>query len=289
MGSEAKNPGKHIPIAVLASLLIQGLFCYLFEYFAANYFLNSGYSMASAAASAAPIGDMMIIVGDALLGQGHGKYFMLAEAFTVFLALIGTTLSCMNAGARVTYAMGKDEEAPEHFGLLHAESLSPRRAIWTLAAISAVVGVVAISLVFGDAGAPSDATLAALPRGLFSSFGYLPHDQLASLPNSLLTITLTSNLGTFILYALSCFLCIVAYHNRPDYNVILHSLIPGFGLLANLICIGFYVAGPVFGLGTSKEPLLALGISVVWGVYGAIYFLRSSKGRGKAILLEQKL
>ncbi|HTH41834.1 MAG TPA: APC family permease, partial [Terracidiphilus sp.] len=259
MGSEAKNPGKHIPIAVLASLLIQGLFCYLFEYFAANYFLNSGYSMASAAASAAPIGDMMIIVGDALLGQGHGKYFMLAEAFTVFLALIGTTLSCMNAGARVTYAMGKDEEAPEHFGLLHAESLSPRRAIWTLAAISAVVGVVAISLVFGDAGAPSDATLAALPRGLFSSFGYLPHDQLASLPNSLLTITLTSNLGTFILYALSCFLCIVAYHNRPDYNVILHSLIPGFGLLANLICIGFYVAGPVFGLGTSKEPLLALG------------------------------
>jgi basic amino acid/polyamine antiporter, APA family len=289
MGSEAKNPGKHIPIAVLASLLIQGLFCYLFEYFAANYFLNSGYSMASAAASAAPIGDMMIIVGDALLGQGHGKYFMLAEAFTVFLALIGTTLSCMNAGARVTYAMGKDEEAPEHFGLLHAESLSPRRAIWTLAAISAVVGVVAISLVFGDAGAPSDATLAALPRGLFSSFGYLPHDQLASLPNSLLTITLTSNLGTFILYALSCFLCIVAYHNRPDYNVILHSLIPGFGLLANLICIGFYVAGPVFGLGTSKEPLLALGISAVWGVYGAIYFLRSSKARGKAILLEQKL
>jgi hypothetical protein len=40
--------------------------------------------MANAASSAAPIGDMMIIVGDALLGQGHGRYFMLAEAFTVF-------------------------------------------------------------------------------------------------------------------------------------------------------------------------------------------------------------
>src|SRR4029077_9517120 len=96
MGGEAKNPTKHIPIAVIASLLIQGLFCYLIEYFCANYFLNSGYTMQSAASSAAPIGDMMIIVGDALLGQGHGKYFMLAEAFTVFLALIGTTLSCMN-------------------------------------------------------------------------------------------------------------------------------------------------------------------------------------------------
>src|SRR5579872_3373829 len=141
MGGEAKNPTKHIPIAVIASLLIQGLACYLFEYFCANYFLNSGYSMQSAAGSAAPIGDMMIIVGDALLGQGHGKYFMLAEAVTVFLALIGTTLSCMNTGARVTYAMGKDDEAPEHFGILHAESLSPRKAIWTLAIISAVIGV----------------------------------------------------------------------------------------------------------------------------------------------------
>jgi basic amino acid/polyamine antiporter, APA family len=44
MGGEAKNPTKHIPIAVIASLLIQGLFCYLFEYFCANYFLNSGYT-----------------------------------------------------------------------------------------------------------------------------------------------------------------------------------------------------------------------------------------------------
>ena len=116
----------------------------------------------------------------------------------------------------------------------------------------------------------------------------LPHDKLAALPNSLLTITLTSNFGTFILYALSCFLCIVAFHKRPDYNFLKHTLIPGFGLLANLVCMGFYVAGPFFNLGTKMEPLTALGISAVWGLYGAIYFLRSSKAKGKAILLESK-
>ena len=219
MGGEAKNPTKHIPIAVIASLLIQGLVLLSDRVFCANYFLNSGYTMQSAAGSAAPIGDMMIIVGDALLGQGHGKYFMMAEAFTVFLALIGTTLSCMNTGARVTYAMGKDDEAPEHFGMLHAESLSPRRAIWTLAAISAVLGCIAVSFVFADASAPSDATIAALPHGIFSSFGYTTHDKLAAMPNSLLTITLTSNFGTFILYALSCLLCIVAFHKRPDHKL----------------------------------------------------------------------
>jgi amino acid transporter len=213
---------------------------------------------------------------------------MLAEAFTVFLALIGTTLSCMNTGARVTYAMGKDDEAPEHFGILHAGSLTPRSAIWTLAGISAVLGCIAVSLVFADASAPSDATIAALPHGIFSNFGYTTHDQLAALPNSLLTITLTSNFGTFILYALSCFLCIVAFHKRPDYNFVRHLLIPGFGLLANLVCMAFYLISPAFGLGTFKEPLLAVGISVIWGLYGAVYFIRSSKAKGKAVLLAAK-
>ena len=111
--------------------------------------------------------------------------------------------------------------------------------------ISAVIGVIAVSLVFADASAPTDATIAALPHGIFSSFGYTTHDKMAALPNSLLAITLTSNFGTFILYALSCLLCIIAFHKRPDYNFMKHTLIPGFGLLANLVCMGFYVAGPV--------------------------------------------
>src|SRR5208337_3103584 len=149
MGGEAKNARRDVPIAVIVSLLVQGVFCYLFEYFAANYFLSSGYTMQSAAGSAAPIGDMMIVVGNSVFGPGGGRIFMLVEAFTVFLALIGTTLSCMNTGARVTYAMGKDNEVPEHFGLLHSENLTPHRAIWTLAAISAVIGVIAVSVLLG--------------------------------------------------------------------------------------------------------------------------------------------
>ncbi|MBV8587427.1 MAG: APC family permease, partial [Verrucomicrobia bacterium] len=69
MGEEAKNAKRDIPRAVLLSLLIQGVICYLFEYFAANYFLNSGYTMTTAAGSPAPIGDMMQIVGTWLFGS----------------------------------------------------------------------------------------------------------------------------------------------------------------------------------------------------------------------------
>jgi amino acid transporter len=257
-------------------------------YFATNYFLNSGYTMQNASSSAAPVGDMMIIVGDGLLGHGNGHYFMLAEAFTVFLALIGTTLSCINTAVRVTYAMGKDDEVPEHFGILHGESLTPRRAIWTLAVISAVIGVIAVAIAFGDAGAPADAAISALPHGILSSFGYTNHDQMAALPNSLLTVTLVSNFGAFILYALTCFLCMVAYNRRHDYNVVRHLVVPVLGIAANLTCMAFYLISPVFGLGTFKEPLFALGIAAIWGIYGGVYFIRSSNAKGKSILLISK-
>ncbi len=285
MGGEAKNAKRDVPIAVIVSLLVQGMFCYLFEYFAANYFLNSGYTMQSAANSAAPIGDMMIMVGDALFGAGRGKIFMLCEAGTVFLALIGTTLSCMNTGARVTYAMGKDREVPEHFGFLHGKKLTPHRAIWTLAIISALVGCIAVAMAFGDAGAPADSAIQALPHGFWSSFGYTTHDKMAALPNSLLTMTLASNFGTFLLYGLSCIICLVAYHGHPKFKLVRHLIIPVFGLIANLACMAFYLVGPFMGYGTKMEPLLAIGVALVWAIYGGIYFVRSSKSTGRTTLV----
>jgi amino acid transporter len=288
LGGEAKNAKRDIPIAVIASLLIQGAFCYLFEYFAANYFLNSGYPMATASGSSAPIGDMMVVVGNSLFGAGRGRIFMLVEAFTVFLALIGTTLSCINTGARVTYAMGKDSEVPEHFGMLHGKNLTPHRAIWTLAIISAVIGVIGCLNVFGDASALADTVVQALPHGFWSSVGYLSHDKMAALPNSLLTITLASNFGTFLLYGLSCFTCIVAYAGHPNYRFLRHTFIPIFGLVANLLCMGAYLFLPFFGYGTKMEPFTALGIAAVWAIYGGIYFAHSSKATGRTTFAKSK-
>jgi basic amino acid/polyamine antiporter, APA family len=288
MGGEAKNAKRDVPIAVITSLLVQGCFCYLFEYFAANYFLNSGYPMGSAAASSAPIGDMMVIVGDGLFGPGNGRIFMLVEAATVFLALIGTTLSCINTGARVTYAMGKDKELPDSMGALHSRNLTPHRAIWTLAIISAVVGCLTVIVYFGDGAAPADSAIAALPHGFWSSFGYTTHDKMAALPNTFLTTTLASNFGTFLLYMLSCITCLVCYHNHPNFKVVRHLVIPVFGLLANLACMAFYLVGPFMGYGTKMEPLLALGVALVWGIYGAIYFTRASRRMGKTTLVENQ-
>src|SRR5580700_4423895 len=287
LGEEAINPKRDIPRGVLLSLTIQCLFCYLIEYFAANYFLNSAYSLADAKGSAAPIGDMLVILGNALLG-GHGEAFMLLEALTVFLALIGTTLSCINTGARVTYAMGRDSEVPEHFGLLHGDNLTPHRAIWTLATISAVLGAYAALYFFAGSAAPDDKTIATLPHNLWYAVGMSSNASLSALPNGLALVTLVSNFGTFALYGLTNIVAIVAFREHHEFNGIKHMVIPVFGAIANFGCMAFYIIGPIEGLGSVKEPLMAVGISVIWGIYGAIYFVRNSKKKGKETILVTK-
>jgi APA family basic amino acid/polyamine antiporter len=284
MGQEAKHPTKDIPKAVLLSLAIQGAFCYLIEYFAAGYLLHNGYTMPMAGASGAPIGDMMVIVGTWLFGSYEaGKAFMLVQAFTVFLALIGTTLSCLNTGARVTYAMGRDEEVPSHFGLMHGKNLSPHRAIWTLAVISAIIGIVTVTAYMGgQASAP-----AALDKHNFwYSIGIFSPEMYTILPNSLLIVTLVSNFGTFLLYMITCWIAMVAFKEHHSFNTIKHVVIPILGLLANLVIMIFYLVGPFTVAGMSwKEPYIALGVCAIWGIYGAVYFMKSSKAKGKDILL----
>jgi amino acid transporter len=289
MGEEAKNAKRDIPRAVLLSLAIQGGFCYLLEYFAASYFLHNGYTLPNAGASGAPLGDMMVIVGSWLFGSyAAGRAFMLVQALTVFLALIGTTLSCLSTGARVTYAMGRDDEVPSHFGLLHGKTLSPYRAIWTLAGLSAAIGIITCAVYLGgqsSAPAPLDAKY----HNVWYSFGIFTPDAYTKLPNTLVIVTLISNFGTFLLYMTTCIIAMVAFKEHHSFNGFKHMFVPIFGLLANLACMLFYLIGPFTVSGMSwHEPYIALGVVALWGGYGAFYFLKSSKAKGREAILTSK-
>ena len=50
----------------------------------------------------------------------------------------------------------------------------------------------------------------------------------------------------------------------------------------------FYLVGPFMGYGTKMEPLLALGIALVWAIYGGLYFIRSSKSSGRTTLVASR-
>ncbi len=293
MGEEAKNAKRDIPKAILLSLVIQGAFCYLIEYFCANFFLNSGYTMPDAGASSAPIGDMMKIVGMWAFGSpGAGVAFMEVQAVTVFLALIGTTLACLNTGARVTYAMGRDEEMGAHFGMLHEKTLSPHKAIWTLCWISIVIGIITCAIWNG--GQSSD--LPALDKHNFwYSFGIFSPHAYTYLPNTILIITLISNFGTFLLYMTTCIIAIVAFREHHSFHGFKHVVVPVFGVIANFICMLFYLIGPLPVNGSSlvagmswHEPYIALSVVAIWGIWGVIYFSMRSKSKNKEMFLTQK-
>jgi purine-cytosine permease-like protein len=88
-----------------------------------------------------------------------------------------------------------------------------------------------------------------------------------------------------MLYGLTNIICIVAFREHHEFSGFKHMAVPIFGAIANFGCMAFYIIGPLEGLGSWKEPILAVVVSAIWGIYGAIYFVRRSKKSGKATLV----
>ena len=258
LSAEARNPKRDIPRGVILSLAIQGLFAYLFEYFAANYALSDKLvsadgtlkGIAAAAASGAPIGDMAVQIGNAFLG-GNGFAFMLVIALTVVIAILGTTLAAMNTGVRISFAMAQDSEMPDIMGLLHDKYATPFVGVIIIVIVSALIGTIGVL------------------GGVMTLTG----------------ITLASNLGTFILYALICGLTVVAFAGGKDFNLFKHGILPALGVITNIIMVlAIFIIGIRSGGISAQATYLSLAISAGWLIISFGYFVVSSVRFGKAIL-----
>jgi basic amino acid/polyamine antiporter, APA family len=264
LGAEAKDPKRDIRRGVLLSLVIQGLIAYMFEYFAANYFIGdqltgvaadgktaiSGYD--AVAASSAPLGDMIKVIGDQMLGH-TGTALAVILAATVILALIGTTLACLNTAVRISYVMGRDGELPSILGLLHGEYATPHFGIWILVVVSA----------------------------LFGAYGVLNVDNLTR-------ITLASNFGTFLVYGLTNLIALIAFWGRPSAQMLKHTIVPVLGLAANLLMLLAVLYLGIHGGGASAtDAKVALGIVLVWLVAGIIWLIARSAHTQQPILVRQ--
>ena len=268
LGAEAKRPERDIKRGVLLSLIIQGGICYLFEYFAAN-FVNGHQTatftvpatatspaqhltgFAASAADPAPIGTMITNVANRTLGH-TGTTVSLIVAVTVLIALLGTTLACLNTGVRVTYAMAKDKEMPSILGLLHGEFATPHGGILVLTAISAAIGV-----------------YCATPYNV----------------DNITQITVASNTGTFLVYGMSCIIAIVAFAHRHDKHVLKHYAIPGLGALMNVgMLFGVVYLAVKAGGNTSKDAYKSMAIVGGWIVLGIIWVALNPRMRGKRVL-----
>jgi APA family basic amino acid/polyamine antiporter len=255
LAAETKQPEKVIPKAIILSLVIQGIFAYLLQYFAAGLMVSDKLAgtdaagkavtgMAAAAASSAPIGDMARLIGDNLL-HGLGFGLMVTMAVTVAIAIIGTTLSCMNTAVRVTCGMAEDRELPEMMSFMHGGFSTPHMALMALVAVSSVIAAIGVRSVVGLTG-----------------------------------ITLASNLGTFILYGLTCIWTVIAFKNRKDFNVFKHGIIPVAGVIANVVMVGailyLYIIGNADAV---KEAKICFAIAGGWGALSLLYVAISTVQR----------
>ena len=140
--------------------------------------------------------------------EGWARPFTLVQAFTVFLALIGTTLACLNTGARVTYAMGRDEEMPARTSACSTTRPSRRtsRSGPSASSRSSSASSTVYSSIGDTTPAPigSDVHLAKHNHLVYASASSSRRRPTPSFPNTIVIIGLINNFGTFLLYMMTC-------------------------------------------------------------------------------------
>jgi APA family basic amino acid/polyamine antiporter len=159
---EAIDPQRSIPIGIIASLVICTV---IYVVFAGVLTGMMDYTQLNVTS---PVAQALIHIG----------YRFSAEIISLgAIAGLTTVILVMLYGAsRVFLAMARDGLLPQYFVKVHAESQTPRRLIWSLAVIMALIA------------------------------GFLPINQVASLVN----------MGTLAAFAVVCIGVVILRYTKPD-------------------------------------------------------------------------
>jgi amino acid transporter len=155
-GEEAKDPLKNIPRAVVVSLLVTGAF-----------FVFISYVEIMALRNANPPLDKLTTPLSTLATMLHVDILQIPIDAGAMISFFSLALSCMNAGARVVYQMGRQGFFHELAGRAHASHETPHIAVTVMAIIEFAIPTLmvtaaglGVSDAFGDA-------------GTFGAFGFL--------------------------------------------------------------------------------------------------------------------
>lgn len=161
-GEEAKNPLKTIPRAVIASLLLTGAF-----------FVFITYVETHALAGNKPTLDQLDAPLSTLSANLGVPWMGVLISMGAMISFFALALSCLNAGARVLFTMGRYGIFPIAIGSSHKRNLTPHVAISLFAAIQFLIPTSFLLLSYGNIHgwqmAPFDAFNDA---GLFGAMGF---------------------------------------------------------------------------------------------------------------------
>ena len=147
MGSEARDPLRTIPRAVVWSLLLTGLFFTVISY-AEVY--GTRHSAVSLAGLAAPLNNLSELF--------HVGWFRIPLSVGAMVSFFSLTLSCLNAGARIIHPMARSTVFPRGLGRTHPRNATPHLAVTGYILLILAVPVVLTAFgndpltVFNDAG-----------------------------------------------------------------------------------------------------------------------------------------
>jgi hypothetical protein len=87
------------------------------------------------------------------------------------------------------------------------------------------------------------------------------------------------------LYALTCLWTIIAFAGRPDFSMLKHLVVPGLGLLANIVMLVTILGVGIIGGGDSQtESLIAIAFAVVWAVVSGAYVVVGNRRTGRTLV-----
>src|SRR5271156_2816843 len=161
-GEEAKNPLKTIPRAVIASLLLTGAFFVFITYVETHALANNVPTLDKLDAPLSTLSENLGV-----------KWMGVLISIGAMISFFALAMSCLNAGARVLFTMGRYGIFPISVGSSHKKNLTPHVAITLFAAIQFLIPTTFILLSYAAVGgwqmAPFDAFNDA---GLFGAMGF---------------------------------------------------------------------------------------------------------------------
>jgi amino acid transporter len=236
LAEEAREPRRHVQLAVVLSALVIGIF-YLVNTYASTVFYGPSRMVGFVSAGNANPWQNL------LARNAWGGFGFLI----VFLALLNSAIANLNAAnnssSRNLYAMGRIRLLPRSFAALNRRFRSPYVGLFAMLVIT--IGV-----------------------ALWLGFQYDPYTAFAT--------TATVLVAVFIpIYILLDVACIVYYlrFRRGEFNWILHLLIPLLGIAAFVPAFLAAVGLPAFSfISRLPKPLAYAGPAAgIWMVLGIIY------------------
>jgi len=146
LSSEAKNPLRNVPRAVIWSLIITGTFMIIMGYVEVFGTRHYGTPLSSITAPLTVLSSLYDVT-----------FFKAPIALGAMISFFSLSLSCLNAGARILYPMGEHRVFPHQLGRAHPRNGTPHVALTVYIVIMLAIPVV-LELVtnpvttFGDAG-----------------------------------------------------------------------------------------------------------------------------------------